>query len=457
MGKNFNRFVKVITVEPAYFFYWSTYVIADSAYTNLLLQKKCRVSTLAEPDLNTPCDDEKQGVVFATEMNSFYRMVMLLLALIVAIFMSSWSDEAGKRRRPLIFLPIIGLIFQSIFGCLHSYFWSWIPTSAVLLNSIPEVITGGISMMIMATQIYICDVSSLENCTLRMGILLATRTLADLFGCGSSGFILHSFGFFYTYLLCFVLSVISLILACIFVKDVSVPVSKKSNFIKSFNVTKIVDSFKVVFSKKLGKNRIVVVMLMITYTLVFFTTQGEKGILYLFLRHKFHWNEREYSIYVLYRYTGVIVGNLFCSVVMSKLLKLHDGMIGIIAGIFDTIAAFGYLFASQDWHLYVVPLFDVFHGAALTVCICFLSKYYESHEIGRLTSVLGVFALINPSCHPTYNGIFEYALDVFPSAHFLLSVSLDLIIVLLYCASYSFSQKFKISKSFTKEEIKIIH
>ncbi|XP_065210615.1 uncharacterized protein LOC135838786 [Planococcus citri] len=247
-------------------------------------------------------------------MNSFYRFLMMILAVIFSIFMASWSDEAGRRRRPLIFLPIIGLIFRSLFGCLNSYFWSWTPSIAVLLNSVPEVVTGGIMMMTLATQIYIGDVSSAENCTMRMGIILAAVTLADLFGCGSSGFILHRIGFFYTYLLCFILSVISLTLAWIFVKDISVPVDRKSNIVKYFNVTKITDSFKVVFSRTLGKKRIVVLILIINYTLILFTIHGnitsEKRvpILYLFLRHKFHSNEREYSLYVFYRYTGVIIG-----------------------------------------------------------------------------------------------------------------------------------------------------
>ncbi|XP_065210846.1 probable peptidoglycan muropeptide transporter SLC46 [Planococcus citri] len=441
MLKNYSNIVKLITVEPAYFLYWTVYVIIDATNTNLLLQKKCRLSTISEPDLNTPCDNEKQGVVYATEINSFYRFIMLFFCLTCSIFAASWSDLAGRRRRPLIFLPIVGQIFQSLFGCLHSYFWHWIPWTAMLSNVVMEMLTGGISMIIFGVQMYICDVSSMESRTMRLGFLSATRTLADLLGYGGSGFILHCVGFFYTYLMCFILSVASLILALVFVKDISVQVDGKLQFTSVFNVMKIVDSFEAVFKKSLGHKRLVVLVLLIIYTLVFFTTQGENGILYLFLRYKFHWDEREYSSYVLYRYIGVIIGSMFCSIVLSRLLKVHDGMIGILAGICNTVAVFGYLFADQNWHLYVVPLFHIFHGAALSVSLSFLSKYYESDELGRLNSVLGIFGLIIPACHPIYNGIFQYTIDVYPSAFFLLSVCLNVVITLLYCASYYLSRK----------------
>ncbi|XP_065218992.1 probable peptidoglycan muropeptide transporter SLC46 [Planococcus citri] len=452
MSKNLLRFLKVITVEPAYFLYWAIYIILDGTNTNLLLQKKCRFNATFEPDLNTLCDDEKQGVLFATEMNSFYRFIMLFVCTFFSIFATSWSDEAGRRRRPLIFLPIIGQIIQALFGCLHSHFWSWMPQTAVYSNIIVEMMSGGIILMSLAGQMYIWDVSSVESRTMRMGMLLGARTLADLMGYGGSGFILRRIGFFYTYLFCFVSSIAALILALVFVRDISVQVDKKLSFSKIFSVMKIVDSFKVVFKKSLGRGRIVVVILLSIYTLISFATQGEKAILYLFLRYKFHWDEREFSTYIVYRYIGVAIGSVFCSIILSKILKIHDGIIGVFAGLWDTIAVIGYLFAYKTWHLYAVPIFDVFHGTALSVSLSFLSKFYKSDELGRLSSVTGMFTLLIPICHPVYNGIFEATLDTFPSAFFLSSISLDTIVVLLYCVSYFISQRLEKEKVVIEEE-----
>ncbi|XP_065210835.1 probable peptidoglycan muropeptide transporter SLC46 [Planococcus citri] len=441
MIKNIPSFVKNITIEPAFLLYTATYVIAELTGINLFIQKKCRVNITSEPDLSTPCDEEKQGIVFASEMITYLRFTMLFLCTLYGAIAMCWSDEAGRRRRPLIFLPIIGLILQSVCGCFHSYYWTWDPFYGALCNVICEVISGGIPLMTFASQAYVCDVSEVKSRTMRLGVFSAARTLGDLCGFGSAGFILRRFGFFYTHFICFVLCLVTLILAVSFVKDVSVQVEKKRHFWQQINFLQIFSSFKVVFKKSLGGKRYIVAMLLIIYIMVFFSTQGENSVQYLFLRYKFHWDERDYSSYVIYRYIGVILGSVFCSVVLSKLLKLHDGVIGTLAAFWDTLAAFGYLFASQNWHLYVVPLFDVFHGAVLSVSLSFFSKYYAPDELGRLICVVGVLGLVIPVCYPAYSTIFRETLDFFPSAYFVLSIAINIIVVFLYISTYFLSEK----------------
>ncbi|XP_065210820.1 probable peptidoglycan muropeptide transporter SLC46 isoform X2 [Planococcus citri] len=353
MCKKCSQFVNNTAVEVAYCLYTLISVIVNTTYTNLFLQKTCRLNCTSEPDLSTPCDDEKSGIMFASEFNSFYRLGMFCLCTIFSMLALSWSDLAGRRRRPLILLPILGLIFQSALGCFHTYFWSWRPITGALLNIAFEVITGGIPLMTLASHTYICDVTNLKNRTMKLGFLAISRTLGDFIGFGSSGFILRSLGFFYTFLLYVLLSSVTLAFAAIFIADTSVPVRKKPHLCQVLSVMQVVDSIKTVFKKSLGRNRIVVSMLLVISSLVFFTTQGENSVQYLFLRYKFHWDERDYSSYVIYRYVGVIIGNIFCSVILSKILEVHDGLIGMFAGSWDLLAALGYLLASQNWHLYI--------------------------------------------------------------------------------------------------------
>ncbi|XP_065210845.1 proton-coupled folate transporter-like [Planococcus citri] len=452
MSKNISNFLKNITIEPAFFLYTAVFVIVDSTYVNLFLQKKCRLGLTSEPDLSTGCSDEKLGIIFATEVSTYSRLVMFPLSTIYASLAMCWSDESGRRRRPLIFMPIIGLMLQSSWGCVHSYFWTWNPVNAAVSNVISEVILGGMPLMTFACQAYVCDASDVKSRTMRLGLFSAARTLGDLSGFGSSGFILHIFGFFYTFLICVVLSLVTLILALILAKDRSLKVEKRKHFWQVINFMRIVDSFKVVFNKKLQTKRAIVALLLAIYILVFFSTQGENALQYLFLRYKFQWDERDYSLYVVYRYIGVVIGSVFASIILSKILKLHDGVIGMFAGLWDAIAAFGYLFASQSWHLYVVPLFDIFHGTVLSVSISFFSKFYEPDEIGRLSCVLGVMSLMVSGCHPAYNTIFQNTLDFFPSAYFSLSIAINAIIISLYFVSYLLSKKMDKRDPPVKEE-----
>ncbi|XP_065210818.1 probable peptidoglycan muropeptide transporter SLC46 [Planococcus citri] len=454
MPKKSSQFVKCITVEPAFCLYTLVFVIVDTTYTNLLLQKACRLNCTSEPDLSTPCDDEKRGIILASEFNSFYRLGMFFLCTIYSMLALSWSDSAGRRRRSLFLLPIVGLIFQSLLGCLHSYFWTWLPLTGGLMNIAFEVMTGGIVVMTATSNTYICDVTNLKNRTMRLGFLSAARTFGDLVGFGSSGFILRSLGFFNTFLLCALLSSVCLVLALMFVNDISVPVDKKPHFCQMFNLIRIlVENTKVVYKKSLGQRRVVVSTLFVIYMLLFFTSQGEGSVQYLFLRYKFHWDERDYSSYVIYKYIGVIIGNIFCSAILSKMLEVHDGLIGVFAGSWDLLAALGYLLASQNWHLYIIPIFDIFHGAALTTSTAFYTKYYTSDEYGRLNSFLGIFGLMIPICYPTYHEIFQRTLDTFPSACFILSIILDVFVIILYCYSYFLSRKLPYQKPKEKEEV----
>ncbi|XP_065210816.1 probable peptidoglycan muropeptide transporter SLC46 [Planococcus citri] len=454
MAINSLHFIKSITVEPAIFLYTAVYVIMQQTFMNLLLQKKCRFNSTLEPNLDTNCDDEKNGVLFVTEVNSLTRLVMFLFCGVFGILAMSWSDIAGRRRRPLFLLPLIGLIFQALTGCLHSFYWHWAPLSAAWTTTLFEMISGSLVLITLVSQTYLCDVTDLETRTMRMGFLTASRTLGDLIGYGSAGYILHGVGFFYTFVLCFVLSLLTLVLGLIFVKDVSINVDKKLHVLQFFNLTRVVDSFRVVFNKNLANKRIIVSILCAIFALVYFTMQGEYSILYLFLRLKFHWKERDYSLYIVYRQIGIVVGSLFCSIVLSKILKMHDGLIGVFAGVWDTIAVIGYLLATQEWHIYLVPLFDIFHGTVLSVSISFFSKFYKDDEFGHLNSVLAVFGLAMPACFPAYNAIFQRTVDVFPSAYFLLSIVLDIGIVILYWATYKLSTKMIQPKSPTiKEEM----
>ena len=106
--------------------------------------------------------------------------------------------------------------------------------------------------------------------------------------------------------------------------------------------------------------------------------------MYPYLRYRFGWDERNYSTFMFYKlsisclgkiynllasvevdefslikfnlrthFVYLFLGVLFCSIVLSRCLKIHDGVIGAFAASLDTMAVIGLLFATQIWQLYV--------------------------------------------------------------------------------------------------------
>lgn len=264
--------LRYITVEPALIFYATSHVLSDFLNTNLYLQKSCRHDTTSEPDLNTFCDDEKRGITYVSWVNSHFVFVKMILSVTCAILATSWSDEARKRK-PLMVLPIIGQILESASGCVQSYFWNWSPINAVISSFVIHCSTGGMVLFSTACFVYICEVSTFENRTMRIGILSAIRIICTPISNGFAGFIIREIGFFCSYILCLVLSLISLFYAFLFIKDVSIP-AKKIHFYDTFKFNKLAENFKIVFKKSLGKKRKIVALLLLVNIFVGFSSEG---------------------------------------------------------------------------------------------------------------------------------------------------------------------------------------
>ncbi|XP_065203570.1 tetracycline resistance protein, class C-like [Planococcus citri] len=445
---------RIITIEPSYFLFIIVLEWLKEIDANLWLQKTCRLDHLIEPDLNTQCDDEKKGLLYVTEVNSKYGSVASFLSVIIAMFAAIWSDEAGRRRRPLIFISLFGIFLRALSGCLNSYFWHWNPSIAVASWVTIYSTTGGIAMMLIISQTYLCDISDAEDRTMRLVLSTAVRAVGTIAGKGGFGFVLRWVGFLYFYALCLLLSVISLILAVILIRDTSVPVEKKVRFGQMFSLRRVllIDSFKVTFSRKLAGKRTIIVLLLVANVAINCTSVGELSVLYVYLRRRFQWDERMYSKYVFFKFSASTLGALFCSFVLSKRLKIHDGLIGILATVCDTMAITGLLFAFENWQLYTIPVMDMFHGTVYTVSISFMSKYYDKSELGRLNAVNGAFMLLVPFSYYMYNKVLQITFDVLPSAFCLLSIVLNVTIFLCFVGSYFLSKKFASSKPVTKEE-----
>ncbi|XP_065210872.1 proton-coupled folate transporter-like [Planococcus citri] len=433
--------LRYITVEPALIFFAISHILCDFLNTNLYLQKSCRDDKTREPDLNTFCDDERRGITYVSWINTNFVCYKMILTVLCAALVTSWSDEAGRRRRPLILLPIAGQILESASGCVQSYFWHWSPIDAVVSNFIIHVLFGGMTLFGIGCYVYICETSSFENRTMRLGIISAIKMVCTPVTNGFAGFVFRQIGFLHCYLLCLMFSLISMLYAVTFIRDTSVPIKTTSTVWKSFNLCKLPENFKVVFKKSLGQKRIIVGILLMIQVLVVFATEGEKSIFYLYFRYGFKWDERTYGYYIAYKLVGVIVGTIFCSVILSRVYKIHDGLIGAFAGFWDTIAVLCYLNADQTWQLYTIPLLDIFHGAAKDAYGSFLSKFYSDDEFGRLSSVIMTFGLIVPICHPIYNTVFRSTMDYFPSAFFMISAIVDVLVCFLYGCTYVLSKK----------------
>lgn len=252
-----------LSLEPAYFLFNLAHEIAFLTDVNFYLQKTCRNYSTLEPNLNTPCDNEKKGIEFVASVNSQYKLWGGIITMTTTILTSAWIDKAPNRSKSSILIFMWIHLLQMISMGLQAYFWNWPALAAVFT----EMLFWPSICMRVSSIIYFCSLTSTEDRTFRLTLLHTLLMLSSLIGSGSSGYLLRNLGFFYLYVLCVILTAISVLYATIFMEkmtsentDVTSQGCIKSSF-EFFDVRSVIQAFRVVFGKKSGIERTVIILM----------------------------------------------------------------------------------------------------------------------------------------------------------------------------------------------------
>lgn len=253
-----------LSLEPVYFLLCLAYEIVHLVDENLYLQKTCRNFTLSEPNLSTPCDNEKRGIEFVASVHSHYELWGGIITVTMIVLTSAWSDKAPDRSKSSILILMWIELLQMISMCWQAYSWNWPVLAAVLTETIFWPILG----IRVASIIYICNITTIEDRTFRLTLLHVLQMLSSLIGRGSSGYLMRNLGFFYSYMLCAVLVAISVLYGTIFMRkrtsENAADVTTKGCIKVSgefFDVRSVIRAFNLVFGKQSGNERIIIILM----------------------------------------------------------------------------------------------------------------------------------------------------------------------------------------------------
>lgn len=143
-----------------------------------------------------------------------------------------WSDSHGRRRRPLIFLPIMGQVLTDSLCILNVYFWNWPPHIAAIFEAITPGLFGARSVFWIGIISYISDNCSIELRTLKYGVINAIYTISNLVGAGLAGFLNVDLGFYGAFMVSIILNLIAILIGYFFLKDNSKPYDKNAIWLK---------------------------------------------------------------------------------------------------------------------------------------------------------------------------------------------------------------------------------
>ncbi|VVC34000.1 Major facilitator superfamily,Major facilitator superfamily domain [Cinara cedri] len=428
------------SVELVTFLFSASLSMSSFAQNNLLLRKECNSSV----PFGECTDGEANAQHAVSVIYSWKATIQYAIPVVMIVLAGPWSDSHGRRRRPLIFLPIIGQIITDSLCLLNVYFWTWPPEMAAIFEAITPGLFGARNMFWVGVISHISDNCPNEMRTLKYGVINAVYTISSLIGTGSAGFVNVRLGFYGAFIIPALLNVAALAIGFFFITDSSQPYDKNIVWLKPKRFFK---NYMSVFKRDSKYYAVTLVTLLLCQSVLVGRIAGEYGVTYLFMRYKFKWYEVKYSYFAAFKLVMIFFGTLFSVTVLSYHLKINDAAIGFIACMFDIFAAICYVFVSESWQLYIIPLVDFFHGTALAISSSLTSKIVKVDELGRLNSVQGVFTtLLSIIIVSLYNATYHFTFEHIAGAVFLLNIVLTLPVLIVFVIIY-----YKCTHLWTKE------
>ncbi|XP_053602861.1 proton-coupled folate transporter-like [Plodia interpunctella] len=466
-----------ITVEPIMACYVMPSVLASLATQNLNLEKACRVnlnfSTEVCDALNLRQTEnyteyETQVQTLTASVQAWKNVVQTAIPVLLILFVGAWSDKTGKRKA-CIMLPIVGEFLTSIGFIVNTYYFYELPVEvAAMTEAIFPAITGGWFTNFIGVFSYISDITTEEERTYRVGIVNLCMSLGFPIGSALSGVLLTWLGYYGVFSISTALYVFSLFYGYYYLEDPKRPaIEEKSQntkggfigFLKEFfDVSLVMDTFRVAFHKGAGNRRLRVAMLLISVCVIFGPMHGEYTVLYLFARFRFNWDEVQYSLWSTYAITTNLLGTMFSISLFSNYMKLDDTLLGIISCVSKIMASFAYAFARNDLEIYMAPLLEILNGTSFIAMRSIATKLVSGKEFGKVNSLFGLAEATMPLVYgPLYSRVYMATLNVLPGAVFLLGSFLILPAVFIFIWLYFEHKKDKKEITEQLEDVKTVN
>lgn len=210
-----------VTVEPVVFVYFLTMVFSACMSTNLLLYKACDPTGAIAQRVGSKCDNETVAQHVVAPINGWKALFQQLVSVVIVMFMGTWSDRHGCRRRPLILLPVVGQITADLLSVYCAVRWSVSPALTAAMQTVALTITGGPTTLFNGVNSYVADTTTDEWRTVKYGVVGGTMAAGGILGMLIYGVVVVSVGFVSAYLVSVGLGLATVVLTYTFVDDVA--------------------------------------------------------------------------------------------------------------------------------------------------------------------------------------------------------------------------------------------
>ena len=421
-------------LEPAYLVLFFAFNLTNAILQNQLLKQMCLqlgynftiCTNLNTDNVTKAVEEEVQPYV--SNINSSILLLNSIFPALYSLLLGSWIDKFGRKK--VLLKSFIG--YGSTLGLitLISYISDNVtPLSPwlYLVAELPMCLLGGWPTLDIAVCCYVSDLSGEKDRSFRLGTLTFLNFLGSFSAYFSSSFLLEATSATIVFIISFACAMSAFVYTIFFVDEsiqVVEGVSACDQVKEVFSFTRIKEIFSTLFKRRQFKERRMVWFLIAIITLAVFTMHGNGTVNYLFVREKFGWALREWTIFDSTN-TAITVGGLFFGlVVLKKLFKISDMSLAILALTSAIIDSTFKAFATQSYQMYLSSGFGVFRLLVTPVFRSIMSLIIDHNEIGKIYSATTAFeAFSGLGAGPLYSTIYNKTFKTFPGAFHLITAS----------------------------------
>ncbi|TRY86729.1 hypothetical protein DNTS_014004 [Danionella cerebrum] len=433
-----EKLKRIVTVEPVIFLYMTSTFIVGPTYQQMIITKVCR-QLLNDTICKDPEHNKEYQVVqtSASYLLLLFNATLSLVSIPPAILLGSWSDRAGRRSvmaMPSVLSLMGGGLFLAV-ALVDSMSVYWTLMAAALIG-----LTGGHVSIFLSSFSYLADltVGSSSSRTLRMAVAESMIFVGGAVGFLLGGFLEQDVGLqaaFGAYAGCHILVILYIWL---WLRDPTmgrVPNKEEKDSQEDTSQVFIVKyakrSFKVVFKRRSGQERLKLHFLIVCNFLNNLVAVGEQSVLLLFLMYE----PREF--------TTALFG-VFNSV---RMLLLGFGLLGLFPVLMRcikemTLAKLSVVFriasyillalSNNTWMVFLVGVVATPAGISQAVIRSLSSAIVAPDEQGAMFSFS---ASAEATCilfgAVIFNGLYPLTLPTFPGMPFIVMAVFMLIVLIL--------------------------
>ncbi|MCI4382720.1 hypothetical protein PGIGA_G00017990 [Pangasianodon gigas] len=439
MPQCLEKLRRIVTVEPAIFFYMTSTFIMQPAYQHLVMEKVCQ-EIYKDTSI---CSDSGHRENEEVESRSSYILLLYtamtsLVSIPPAMILGSWSDHAG--RRSVLVLPFIlsvlsgGVLLAVVLVQSLSVYWCLLAAAFIGL-------TGGHVSIFLSSFSFLADITveSSSSRTLRMAIAESMIFVGGMVGFLLGGYLEQELGLvaaFGAYIACNVLAIFYILL---WLRD-SRPMNSTLSFLSTENGGKESGafilkyarlSFRAVFKRRPGQDRLKLHLLILCTFINNLIAIGDNSVLLLYLMYEpREFTTAMFGVFNSARMFLLGVGLLGLFPLLMRCLK--EMTLAKLSVVFKAASYVLLAFSTNTWMVCLVAVVGMPGGITQAVIRSLSSAIVGPEEQGAMfsfsASVEATCILISATI---FNGLYPVTLPTFPGMPFIIMATFSIIVFIL--------------------------